>query len=202
MINSLKTKSITTSFNKTAISNETATLFENIFNKYDHLVKLNYQQRLENLQVESILEELKHKLMNYNAVMNTNSSTTNNNNNVNNSLTNTKNNNNNSSLININYLYEEDTNNNNINNNSNYSLENEENILKLFKGNQKQKENFEEILKLRKRVKQLEEEINQVIQDEMKLFKNKYEKYKTTNKRNSFHYHILYSSLFGNSIII
>lgn len=52
----------TSGFNKTSFSTKTMQHFDQVFSKYDKLMKMTYEQRIEDLNIQNIVEGLKKKL--------------------------------------------------------------------------------------------------------------------------------------------
>jgi len=71
-----------------------------------------------------------------------------------------------------------------------------------FEENKRQKEYFEEILLLRQKIEELENEIALMKEESLKNFRRKYDSLKSLNSKFSVQYDLIYSALFGNSIII
>lgn len=71
-----------------------------------------------------------------------------------------------------------------------------------MKDNAVHKELFEEILAIRNEIANLEEEIKQMKNEEMKIFRKKYEHYKLGTAKQMVHYDLINSALFGNCVVV
>ena len=72
----------------------------------------------------------------------------------------------------------------------------------LFKDDQEQKKIFEEICNLRALVKQHDAHLIKLKEEELFLFKNRYETFKLGNAKQTIQYDLIYAALFGNHTII
>lgn len=72
----------------------------------------------------------------------------------------------------------------------------------LFKDDVMQKKLFEEICNLRKVVKEQEAYVIKLKEEELYLFKNRYETFKLGNAKQTIQYDLIYAALFGNHTII
>jgi hypothetical protein len=75
-------------------------------------------------------------------------------------------------------------------------------VIEYFRENASEKELFDDLLGVRKNVQTLENEISKMIEHQMKFFKTKYECFKNGTAKQSIHYDLMYSCLFGNHIVL
>jgi hypothetical protein len=75
-------------------------------------------------------------------------------------------------------------------------------IEKFFEENKSQKEYFEEILILREKIFEISKEIEQMKQDQLKIFRSRFDSFKIISNKQSVKYDLIYAALFGNSIIL
>lgn len=61
---------------------------------------------------------------------------------------------------------------------------------------------FDDILVVRKNVQNLEKEIVDMKENQLKIFKTKFDLFKRGTARQSIHYDLMYSALFGNHVVI
>lgn len=66
----------------------------------------------------------------------------------------------------------------------------------------KSKAFFEEILALRMKIIEFDKEIEEMILNEQKFFKDRYDTLKLINPKHGFQYDLIYSGLFGNGVVI
>jgi hypothetical protein len=75
-------------------------------------------------------------------------------------------------------------------------------ILEYFRENALEKELFDDLLVVRRNVQNLENEITEMKENQMKFYKIKFEFFKSGSTRQSIHYDLMYSCLFGNHVVL
>jgi hypothetical protein len=165
--------------------------FRNIFNKYEEITKNTYEQKLEEITVNKIVDNLKGRI---------------NKNKLDEKCLETMeaDKDHQSQYNNDEYFeeaeYGEVT---TLNTLQQQTVEPQEDggFVKFLLENSKEKEHFQEVLILRDAIQKNDEDLEKMKYDVMKNFKKHYEVNKLS-KNNSIEYEIIYSALFGNGIII
>lgn len=177
--------------NSNVFSKKTLSNFRNIFNKYEEITKNTYEQKLEEITVNKIVDNLKGRI---------------NKNKLDEKCLETMeaDKDHQSQYNNDEYFeeaeYGEVT---TLNTLQQQTVEPQEDggFVKFLLENSKEKEHFQEVLILRDAIQKNDEDLEKMKYDVMKNFKKHYEVNKLS-KNNSIEYEIIYSALFGNGIII
>jgi hypothetical protein len=171
--------------NKTGLSQRVMNHFEEVFKKYEKIMKTTFEQRIEDVQIQNVVDQLRKKLLHKDhregeakkEIEPTNSQTL------------------------MKTIYSD---NSNIFSEQQAQIQDDKEnfVLKYFLENEKQREVFEEILLLRGKIQNNEKEIEKIMSEEVKNFKRRYEAFKNISAHSSLQYDMLYSALFGNSITV
>ena len=138
---------------KIAFSNVTVDNFSLLFQKYDKMMKSTYIDKIEDLNIQNVVDEIKAQIKNKPS-----------------------------------------------NNNNDYTNQSKNN--KHFNIITKDKEYFEEILLLRQKIEEIDNLCVKMKEEMLTKFRNKFEIIKQNCPKPSLQFDLIYSALFGNSIII
>jgi hypothetical protein len=169
--------------NSNVFSHKTLNNFRNIFNKYEEITKNTYEQKLEEITINKIVDNLKGRI-NKNKLDEKTSETMEHQN----------------QFDNEGYCEEmENGEPTTLSTMQQQTVEPQEDggFVKFLLENSKEKEHFQEVLILRDAIQKNDEELEKMKNDMMKNFKKHYEIHKQS-KTNSIEYEIVYSALFGN----
>lgn len=167
--------------NKSGLSQKVMNHFEEVFKKYEKLMKHTFEQRIEDVQIQNVVIQLRKKLLHKNeGELKSEIDST-----IQPSLMKTIHSENCNDLPQKQATIQDD--NDNI-------------VLKYFLDNEKQKEVFEDILLIRSKIQNNEKEIEKIMSEEIRNFKSRYDAFKNISAHSSLQYDMLYSALFGNSI--
>jgi hypothetical protein len=75
-------------------------------------------------------------------------------------------------------------------------------MINYLKDNIQEKETFDEIVNIRNALHDLEKDIIKMKEEQMRLFKLRYESYKLGTARQSIQYDLVYAALFGNQVVL